>query len=185
MIENVVAVLAFKAAYKLELKCHDNERKIIALYAEMKDMMGVLLLCVILFVHRTLLTSCSLNDAPAELDELIGPDGRNIAERLTPLIERTADDIKLCSTVCDTYAKKRLLAKVFQAPLWDNKLLSYVALFTKRRQDFEFELSISTSRGVNKANAKLLTIDDQTKALDEKFSCLYSFLNHVLNLNIG
>jgi hypothetical protein len=176
MIKNAVAVLAFKAAYKLELKCHDNEKKIIALYAEMKDMMGVLLLCVILFVHRTLLTSRSLNDVPAGHDELSGPDGRNITERLTPLVERTADDIKLCSTVCDTYAKKRLLAKVFQAPLWDNKLLSYVALFTKRRQDIEFELSIHTNRGVDKANAKLLTIEDQTKALDEKSRTYVSFL---------
>jgi hypothetical protein len=122
---------------------------------------------------------------PAGHDELIGPDGTNITERLTPLVERTADDIKLCSTVCDTYAKKRLLAKVFQAPLWDNKLLSYVELFTKRRQDIEFELSIHTSRGVDKANAKLLTIEDQTKALNEKFSCLCFFLNHILNLNIG
>ena len=74
---------------------------------------------------------------------------------------------------------------MFQAPLWDNKLLSYVALFTKRRQDIEFELSIHTSRGVDKANAKLLTIEDQTKALDEKFSYLCFFLNHILNLNIG
>jgi hypothetical protein len=109
-------------------------------------------------------------------DELIGPDGRNIADRLTPLVKRTADDIKHCSNACDAYAKKRPLAKLFQAPLWDGKLLSYVTLFSKRRQEFEFELSIHTSRGVDKANAKLLTIEDQTKVLHEKFDLVLMFL---------
>lgn len=35
--------MAFKAVYTLELKRRENEKKIIALYVEMKDMMGVLL----------------------------------------------------------------------------------------------------------------------------------------------
>jgi hypothetical protein len=135
----------------------------------MKDMMGVLLLCEISLIYCALLISCSLKDVPTERDGLIGPGGTNIADRLTPLVERTADDIKLCSNVCDTYAKKKLLAKVFQGPLWDDKLLSYVALFSKRRQEFGFELSMYTSRGVDKANVKLDTIRDQTEVLDKTF----------------
>ena len=39
----IVVVLAFKAVYTLEQGRRDNEKKIIALYAEMKDMMRVLL----------------------------------------------------------------------------------------------------------------------------------------------
>ncbi len=85
------------------------------------------------------------------------------------LVERTADDIKKCSNVCDTYAKKKLLAKVFLGPVWDDKLLSWVTVFSKRRQEFEFELSIHTSQGVDKANVKLDVIGDATRALDEKF----------------
>jgi hypothetical protein len=42
--ENLVVVLAFKTVYTLEMKRRDNDKKIVALYAEMKDMMGVLLL---------------------------------------------------------------------------------------------------------------------------------------------
>lgn len=42
--EIVVAVLAFKTVYTLELKRRENEKKIIALYVEMKDMMGALLM---------------------------------------------------------------------------------------------------------------------------------------------
>ena len=43
----VVVVLAFKTAYTLELRRRDNDKKIISLFTEMKDMMGALLLYVI------------------------------------------------------------------------------------------------------------------------------------------
>lgn len=44
MTENLVAVLAFKTVYTLELKRRENDKKIVALYVEMKDMMGALLM---------------------------------------------------------------------------------------------------------------------------------------------
>ncbi len=102
-------------------------------------------------------------------DRLIAPDGRSIEDRLKSLVERTANDIKLCSNVCDTYAKKKLLTKVFRGSVWDEKLISWVTLFSKRRQEFGLELSIHTSQGVDKANAKLDVIGDATRALNEKF----------------
>jgi hypothetical protein len=102
-------------------------------------------------------------------DRLIAPDGRSIEDRLRSIVERTANDIKLCSNVCDTYSKKKLLTKVFLGPVWDDKLLRWVMLFSRRRREFEFELSIHTSQGVDKANAKLDFIGDATRALDEKF----------------
>jgi hypothetical protein len=49
MTENIVAVLAFKTVYTLEMKRRNNEKKIMALYDAMKDMMGVLLWCVTTF----------------------------------------------------------------------------------------------------------------------------------------
>ena len=42
--QRIVVVLAFKTVYTLEQKRRDNEKKVVALYVEMKDMMGVLLL---------------------------------------------------------------------------------------------------------------------------------------------
>lgn len=38
-----VAVLAFKTVYKLEMTRRENDRRIQALYVEMKDMMAVLI----------------------------------------------------------------------------------------------------------------------------------------------
>lgn len=53
--QEIVVVLAFQAVYTLEQKRRDNEQKIIALFVEMKDMMGVLLLCVQIFLPHTLM----------------------------------------------------------------------------------------------------------------------------------
>jgi hypothetical protein len=118
-------------------------------------------------------------------DKLVAPDGRSIEDRLKSIVERTADDIKSCSNVCDTYAKKRLLAKVFLGPVWDDKLLSWVTLFSKRRQEFEFELSIHTTRGVDEANVKLDVIGHTTRALDEKFEYPRISSGYVLNTDTG
>ncbi|KAI0265430.1 hypothetical protein BC834DRAFT_879420 [Gloeopeniophorella convolvens] len=150
-----VVVMAFKTVYTLELKRRDNEKKIIALYVEMKDMMAALL---------------QLRDVRDE--KVVAPDGMGIEDRLKSLVERTADDIKECSNACDTYAKKRLLAKVFQGPLWDNKLLSFVTLFSKRKDEFQYALVVHMTQGVDEANAKLDTVGATTKVLDDKMNVM-------------
>ncbi|KAI0061177.1 hypothetical protein BV25DRAFT_1806058 [Artomyces pyxidatus] len=149
-----VAVMAFKTVYTLELKRRDNEKKIIALYVEMKDMMAVLL-------------QYDVRD-----EKLIAPDNRSIEDRMKTLIQKTADDIKACSNACDTFAKKKLIAKVFQGPMWDTKLLGFVSTFTKRRSEFEFALTIHTSQGMDAANAKLGDVDDTTKDINAKMDIM-------------
>ena len=57
--------------------------------------------------------------------------------------------------------KKGLLARVLLSPVWDARLLEFVELFATRRQEFEFELTMRTSRGVDKANVKLDAINEQ------------------------
>ncbi|KAI0040172.1 hypothetical protein FA95DRAFT_1550018 [Auriscalpium vulgare] len=154
-----VAVMAFKTVYTLEVTRRDNEKKVIALYVEMKDMMAVLL---------------QLHDVRDE--KLVAPDKTTIEDRLRALVEKTADDIKACSNACDAYCKKKLLAKVFQGPLWDAKLLSFVDLFEKRRTDIEFALSVHTTETLEAMTAKLSTVDASTKQVNAKcvprLSCL-------------
>jgi hypothetical protein len=94
------------------------------------------------------------------------------------IVERTADDIKKCSSMCDTYSKKKLMAKVFRGPAWNVKLLQWVTVFSDRRKDFEFELSIHTGQGVDKANTKL-------DAIDEKFEYPRISSGYVLNCDTG
>ena len=112
-----------------------------------------------------------------ENDKSIAPDGTNIEGRLKSLIERTADDIKTCSNVCDAYMKKRLLAKVLSSSLWNMKLLDFVELFATRRREFEFELTIYTSKSVGKTNEELRAI---RKELKEQFGYLLFCSGHAL-----
>ena len=175
MIGEIVIVLAFKTVYTLEQTRRDNDKKIINLYVGMKDMMGALLLYVFPSIHGCLLTPHSLKDM--KNDKLVAPDGTNIEDRLKSLVERTADDIKTCSNVCDAYMKKRLLAKVLLSTLWDAKLLDFMSLFTSRRKEFVFELTMRTSHGVDKANVKLDAIGDATKEINEQYG--YPYLNSV------
>lgn len=160
LMRSVVVVLAFKVVYTLEQKRRDNDKKVISLFVGMKDMMGSLLLCVIPSIQQITLISCSLKGL--ENDKLISPDGTNIEDHLKSLVGRTVDDIKACSNLCDAYMKKRLLARVLLSSVWDAKLLGFMELFAKRRQDFEFELTMRTSRGVDKANMKLDIINEQS-----------------------
>jgi hypothetical protein len=171
----IVVVLAFKTVYTLEQTRRDNDKKIISLFVGMKDMMGALLLYVSTCVHGYLLTSHSLKDM--ENDKLVAPDGTNIEDRLKSLVEGTADDIKTCSNICDAYMKKRLLAKVLLSTLWDAKLLEFMNLFTSRRKEFVFELTMRTSHGVDKANVKLDAIGDATKEINEQYG--FPYLNYV------
>lgn len=168
--EEIVVVMAFKTAYTLQQKRRNNDQKVISLFVEMKDIMGVLLLYGFLSIYRKSLTSPSLKDV--KNDELTAPDNISVKDRLNSLVERTADDIKVCSNVCDAYMKKRPLAKVILSPVWDARLLDFTKLFTERRQKFHFEISIHTSQGVDKANTKLDAIKDETRELNRQFRYL-------------
>ncbi|KAI0042039.1 hypothetical protein FA95DRAFT_1500564 [Auriscalpium vulgare] len=159
-----VAVMAFKTVYTLEVKRRGNEKKVIALYVEMKDMMAVLL---------------QLQDIRD--NKVVAPDKTTIEDRLKSLVEKTAEDIKACSNACDTYCKKKLLAKVFQSALWDSKLLSFVDVFEKRRTAIEFALSIHTAETVEAMTAKLSSVDDSTKQVNAKIDVLMTIFESLVS----
>ena len=117
-----VVVLAFKAVYTLETKRHENNEKVLALYAQyvasnfdraphltnfrMKDMVAVLLQCVLHFR----LAVCFPDRRNSRLEGVsdpkkIGPDGQTIEGRMQTLCEAAAEDIKNCGSACDAYTK--------------------------------------------------------------------------------
>ncbi|CAL1709515.1 unnamed protein product [Somion occarium] len=146
-----VAVLAFKAVYNMELTRRENDKRIRALYIEMKDMMAVLI---------------QLRDVKDTND--VGPDGKTIEARLQALIKQTAEDIKDCANACDTYAKKRLLVKVLKGYSWEAKLVAFVGTFTKRRTDFEQALAIHTARAVEAIHGDVHIIQASVDAVNAK-----------------
>ncbi|KAF7361998.1 hypothetical protein MVEN_00545000 [Mycena venus] len=164
-----VAVMAFKAVWALEQKRRDNDRKILALHMEMKEMMGVL----------TQLKN--VRDA----DE-IAPDGSTIKGRMQEIVKATADDIKACANACDTYTKKKLVVKILKGPVWEGKLVKFAGTFTKRRSEFEFALvrnfffvpalhlltPCATALGVDAANKTLGSVDKVTQEMNQKMDMM-------------
>ncbi|KAI0043104.1 hypothetical protein FA95DRAFT_1546775 [Auriscalpium vulgare] len=157
-------VLVFKTVYTLERKRRDNEKKVIILYTEMQEMMAVLM---------------QLKDVRD--DKLFAPDNTVMKDRLVALISQTAEDIKDCSNACDAYSKKSLFAKVFQGPMWDETLLGFVELFTKRRTEFQFALGIHTAQGVDGAKAALGSIEHTTQELQKKMDAMIALFQQLVS----
>ncbi|KAJ7129233.1 hypothetical protein C8R44DRAFT_776236 [Mycena epipterygia] len=150
-----VAVMAFKAVWALEQKRRANDKMILTLHMEMKDMMGVL----------TQLKN--IKDA-----EEVAPDGTTIRGRMQEIVKNTAEDIKKCANTCDTYTKKKLIVKVLKGPVWEGKLVAFVGVFTKRRGEFEFALSMHTARGVDQANEAINLVDKTTQEMNAKMDMM-------------
>ncbi|KAJ3543517.1 hypothetical protein NM688_g5844 [Phlebia brevispora] len=151
-----VAVLAFKAAYTMEMTRRNNDKRITTLYVSMKDMIAVLV---------------QLRDVKDP--SAVGPDGRTIEARMQALSNQTAEDIKECANVCDTYAKKRLLVKVLKGQVWEAKLVTWVGTFTKRKDEFQFALSIHTASAVDSVKYTVEAMDKKIADLTSKLTEMF------------
>ncbi|KAI0633741.1 hypothetical protein C8Q77DRAFT_1157905 [Trametes polyzona] len=148
-----IAVGAFRVVVELDLRRRDNDKKIAALFLQMKDMM------------EALLQLREIKDR-----ESVGPGGITIKARMQELVKQTADDITACGNACDTYSKKGLVVKVIKGSVWEGTLKSYIDIFAKRRKEFTFALSIHTGVGVDDANRKLDSLDAKVNILVEFFT---------------
>ncbi|KAJ6560234.1 hypothetical protein B0H19DRAFT_1146862 [Mycena capillaripes] len=150
-----VVVMTFQAVWALEMKRRENDKKIIALHVEMRDMMAVLV------------QLGNIQDVDKK-----APDGTTIKGRLEALIKRTSDDIRACANACDTYSKKKLVVKVLKGPIWEGRLVKFCGLFTQRRAEFEFALSIHTALGVDAANKTLGDVEKTTQEINNKMELM-------------
>ncbi|KAL6302032.1 hypothetical protein BKA93DRAFT_737677 [Sparassis latifolia] len=156
-----VAILAFKAAYVLGTTHRENDKKIVALYAEMKDMMAILVQLK------------DMKDGDSE------QSGTTIKDRLQGLVEQTVDDIKACANACDTYSRKKLIVKVLKGPLWNMNLVRFVGVFTERRSQFAFALTVHTGLGMDQANISLTEINAKSHCTSRVELMLAFFQSHI------
>lgn len=94
----------------------------------------------------------------------VGLDGRVLKDRLEELAEKTAQDIKDCANVCDTFLKKRLIVKVLKGPVWADKLAGFVKTFTDRKADFQFALVMHSANTIT-------DVKRQNQEIDAKYAC--------------
>ena len=66
--------------------------------------------------------------------------------------------------------RKKLLVKVFVGPIWEERLVKFVDVFTKRRDEFKLALTIHVTVAVDAAGVKLDTVCELTTDLSEKYA---------------
>ncbi|EED85033.1 predicted protein [Postia placenta Mad-698-R] len=135
------------------MKRRNNDAKVIALLVEMRDMIGVLL------------------QLKSVKDEAItGPKGVTIEARMQGLMKQTANDIRSCGNMS-------LLAKVLKGPLWENTFANFVSMFSQRRDDIEFALSIHIAGKVDGLHEK---VDDLAQIVERKTDMILEFLKNYI-----
>ena len=65
-----------------------------------------------------------------------------------------------------------MLVRVLKGPIWEGRLSKFGGLFTKRRSEFEFALTIHTSLGVDAANKTLGDVDKTTQDMNAKIDMM-------------
>ena len=68
--------------------------------------------------------------------------------------------------------RKKIIVKIFAAPVWEGRLLEFVGVFAKRREEFEFALAIHTTVGIDAANLKLDAVNQRTAELTRRYVVL-------------
>ncbi|KAI5824166.1 hypothetical protein K523DRAFT_366348 [Schizophyllum commune Tattone D] len=138
------ALLAFKGVINLELKRRDNNQKVLALKVRMKSMMSALE---------------PLGSIP---DSHVAPDGTTLENRFKPLVAQICKDVLECGNACDTYTKKRLIAKVLKSYIYEKHLAGFSERFAERRREIMLAISAHTTvvltevKDVLNANSQLM-----------------------------
>ncbi|TFK64974.1 hypothetical protein BDN72DRAFT_962869 [Pluteus cervinus] len=152
-----VAVIAFKLVATFDMTRRENNAKVLALKAEMQNMMAVL------FELR------HFRD-PTEA----GPDGLPLGARIQTLMVKIANDIKNAGSACDAYLRKSFLARTLKSKIYESRLADFGAIFEGNKADLQRALSLHTARGVDAANEKLGSMENKVDQILQIFQQLNS-----------
>ena len=68
--------------------------------------------------------------------------------------------------------RKKLVVKVFAGPVWEQRLLKFVGVFTEKRKAFVLALTLHTVAAVDAVVLKLDVVDERTAELTQKYDVL-------------
>ena len=68
--------------------------------------------------------------------------------------------------------RKKLVVKVFAGPVWEQRLLKFVGVFTEKRKAFVLALTLHTVAAVDAVVLKLDAVDERTVAINQKYDVL-------------
>ncbi|GJJ06180.1 hypothetical protein Clacol_000369 [Clathrus columnatus] len=142
-----VAVFPFKAALTLELKRKDNDKKVLALFIQMNEMMEVLRLL-----------------EPIKPQEL-GKEGGVLGDRMKDKLEAVAKGIQDCSHVTHEYYKMKFIPKLLKSYKWEDKFSELASTFVKFGNDLKGLIEIYTGTGVQAIHRGMGQIDAKIDVL--------------------
>jgi len=96
------------------------------------------------------------------------PEDSSAASGIEKLCKKTANDIHECSNCCDVYSRKKLIVKCLSGSIWDERLKKFVQLFSDRRNEFMFAMSIHVTVGVEELKEGVMDIKAFTQDTNEK-----------------
>ncbi|KAJ4481285.1 hypothetical protein J3R30DRAFT_3287521 [Lentinula aciculospora] len=154
-----VVVLAFKAVVTLELKRRDNDQKVLVLQVKMQDMMEIFVQLRVIAPHQT------------------EPDrGFTVAESLSKLCSRIAEDIWSCANLCDSYSKKRFLVKLLKSPIYEGRLAGFIETFVERRTELHTVVGMFTAHKIHSTFSLLEDNQDVLKAINDSIQVIFERL---------
>lgn len=143
-------------------------------------------------IHRPFLIGNVLRLRFVKTSSHRGEDGITIAERLLPLMQQIAQDIKACGSACDAYVKKGFLSapdcfssegyvadiivvRTVKSATYEARLAELGVVFDDHRQTIELAMQVHTSMGVDTANQKLDNQSDRLKSIEHKLDMIALF----------
>ncbi|KDR69989.1 hypothetical protein GALMADRAFT_145035 [Galerina marginata CBS 339.88] len=143
----MIAVIPFKAALSLELKRRENNKTVLALIAQMSNMMETLKLL-----------------APIKPSEL-GSGAESLAQRMDKRLEAARHAIEECSHATHEYYKMKVISKLVKSNKWEEKFADLATQFANFQSDFAADIAIFTGVGVQATIRAVDQIDEKIKML--------------------
>ncbi|KDR69973.1 hypothetical protein GALMADRAFT_145027 [Galerina marginata CBS 339.88] len=143
----MIAVIPFKVALSLELKRRENNKKVLALIAQMSNMMETLKLL-----------------APIKPSEL-GSGAESLAQRMDKRLEAARHAIEECSHATHEYYKMKVISKLVKSNKWEEKFADLATQFANFQSDFAADIAFFTGVGVQATIRAVGQIDEKITML--------------------
>ncbi|KAE9387872.1 hypothetical protein BT96DRAFT_1004725 [Gymnopus androsaceus JB14] len=168
-----VAVLPFKVAVTVELKRRQNDKKILALFVTMRDMMSVLAQYV--FTPQVYYAQAELRDTAADrLLRLKKPAREQYSETIRDIFQQRMEDVgfdvKTCATTCDAFQSKRKIIRALKSISWEQTLTDFATKFEEHRIALQTFLTVLINSSVEHMNEVLASAFDTIKSVDSKIN---------------
>ncbi|KDR82349.1 hypothetical protein GALMADRAFT_817903 [Galerina marginata CBS 339.88] len=146
-----VAIFTFHSVISLDLSRRKNDRKVLAVYLQMQNMMSAMFqLRKIKHIH--------VQERERESDRA----------QLQSLIKAIAEDIRECGCILTHYQGRKTISKLVNASKYERRFADHIQKFSLRRSELQSLLSAFTAAGIDAANVAIVEVGQKLDSVDHK-----------------